>query len=430
MTNRETENSAAADEPGVVVAGIMRRESVVVYLGPSLPRQDAARLLDAAYRPPARRGDIHRALRHDCRTIVLIDGEFHGRPSVWQREILDAVAEGTQVHGAASMGALRAAELHTLGMIGHGRIFEWYRDGIIDGDDEVALTYGPAALGYRAISEPLVNIRATLGAAVPQVISADEHDQLIAYAKGLYFPDRSYATLLDAGPAADWGADRRAALRQFLSRARIDQKRCDAVAALRSVAQPAPAGDKPISRRPPANAFWRRERLVAEGIVPSIAAIDPMEAARAAGLRADELPTLRRELAEIYFVATWGRDHGITAGRDDVAQARGGLTPAADLSPRRVELLLAARAAAHATVRTVMASGGSPDPVAARRAVILDWARENGISHAALRGTALVEWIVSQGPNHFGYLWNFGVELIDELRLRGYRAPFQSEASG
>ena len=69
--------------------------------------------------------------------------------------------------GAASMGALRAAELHGFGMVGHGRIFEWYRDGVIDADDEVALIYGPEEVGYPSLSKPLVNIRATLAAAVP-----------------------------------------------------------------------------------------------------------------------------------------------------------------------------------------------------------------------------------------------------------------------
>jgi len=130
----------------------------LVFLGPTLPQKEGAALLDAEFRGPARRGDIYRAVFDGYRTIVLIDGEFHGSPSVWQREIVDALAEGAAVHGASSMGALRAAELHRLGMIGHGRIFRWYRDGALGADDEVALTHGPAELGYPALSEPLVNI--------------------------------------------------------------------------------------------------------------------------------------------------------------------------------------------------------------------------------------------------------------------------------
>jgi hypothetical protein len=208
----------------------------LVFLGPSLKRAEAASLIAAEFRPPARRGDIYRALIDGYTTIVLIDGEFHGQPSVWQREIVDAMFEGAAVHGASSMGALRAAELHSLGMAGHGRIFAWYRDGVIDGDDEVALTYGPAELGYPALSEPLVNIRATLAAAVPRIITAEEHTMLLESVRRLYFPDRSFAALLDASPATKWPAVRRDALSRFLVEQRIDQKRLDAIAALTTVA--------------------------------------------------------------------------------------------------------------------------------------------------------------------------------------------------
>jgi hypothetical protein len=51
--------------------------------------------------------------------------------------------QGVHVFGAASMGALRAAEMHSLGMVGIGTIFQWYRDGKIVADDEVAVRHGP-----------------------------------------------------------------------------------------------------------------------------------------------------------------------------------------------------------------------------------------------------------------------------------------------
>ena len=208
----------------------------LVFLGPSLKRAEAALLIAAEFRPPACRGDIYRGLLDGYTTIVLIDGEFHGHPSVWQREIVDALVEGAVVHGASSMGALRAAELHSLGMAGHGQIFAWYRDGVIDGDDEVALTYGPAELDYPALSEPLVNIRATLAAAVPEIITAEEQTMLLESVRRLYFPDRSFAALLDASPATKWPAVRRDALSRFLVEQRIDQKRLDAIAVLTTIA--------------------------------------------------------------------------------------------------------------------------------------------------------------------------------------------------
>lgn len=401
--------------------------SVIVFLGPSLPRPEAAKALDAAFRPPACRGDIHRALRERCRTIVLIDGEFHGRPSVWHREILDAIAEGVTVHGSSSMGALRAAELHSFGMVGHGRIFEWYRDGVIEADDEVALTYGPQELGYPPFSEPLVNIRATLAAAVPALISDEERDCLIAHAQSLHYPQRSFSALLDGGPAAGWSAGRRAALADFFRHARIDRKQQDAVEALQSVAA-APNRRGEGAGRAPANALWRRERLVAEGLVPNVEATDAVRIAQTAGIAADALPALRDALSELFFVSAWARAHGICATAEDFARVRHGIAPAADLSPDRIEQLLAARATARAAVRLFSARANAADAAAARRAIVLDWANANGIEHAGLSGDALVDWVIGEGPNRLGYFWPFGVELLDTLRLEGWTAPAHREA--
>ncbi len=64
---------------------------------------------------------------------------------------------GVTVVGGCSMGALRASELDTYGMIGVGRIYRWYRDGVAESDDEVAVTFHPDTL--EPLSVPLVNMR-------------------------------------------------------------------------------------------------------------------------------------------------------------------------------------------------------------------------------------------------------------------------------
>ena len=172
----------------------------------------------------------------------------------------------------------------------------------------MALIYGPPELGYMPRSEPLVNIRATLAAAVPSVISADERDRLIEHARNLYYPERSFAKLLDTGPAVDWPADRRAKLAKFLSQSHIDQKRCDAIEALRSVAAAkAPQRDTPV-KSVLANALWRRERFVSEGFATNVSAIDPTVIAKQAGMTPEELHDLRRELSELFFVGAWAHD--------------------------------------------------------------------------------------------------------------------------
>jgi len=60
------------------------------------------------------------------------------------------MAQGIHVFGAASIGALRAAELDVFGMRGIGDIYEAFRDGLLEDDDEVAVLHGPEELGYAA----------------------------------------------------------------------------------------------------------------------------------------------------------------------------------------------------------------------------------------------------------------------------------------
>ena len=151
--------------------------TVCVFLGPTLPLDQARQALDAIYLPPVRQGDVYRALlRHRPSMIGIVDGYFHQVPSVWHKEILVAMAEGVHVFGSASMGALRAAELADFGMQGVGHVFQDFRDGVLEDDDEVAVVHAPAEIGFVAASEAMVNIRRTLAVAESEaVIGAATH---------------------------------------------------------------------------------------------------------------------------------------------------------------------------------------------------------------------------------------------------------------
>ncbi|MEM7222023.1 MAG: TfuA-like protein [Pseudomonadota bacterium] len=212
--------------------------SVLVFVGPTLTRDEVAEVLDAVCLPPVAQGDLYRALERQPATIGIVDGYFHGVPSVWHKEILWAISQGVPVFGAASMGALRAAELAQFGMIGIGRIFEGYRDGILEDDDEVAVLHGPEELGFTALSEPLVNIRATLEKAQSEGLVGEETARsLLEMAKATYFPERSWEKLLAA--SADLpGAAR---LEAWLAEGRVDQKRLDALEMLAAMAKGAEA---------------------------------------------------------------------------------------------------------------------------------------------------------------------------------------------
>ena len=106
----------------------------ILFIGPSLPERESGEPPGFERRPPAAQGDVYRATLEKPRAIGIVDGYFHGVPAVWHKEILWAMTKGIHVFGAASMGALRAAELHPFGMRGVGRIFEAYRDGALSDD--------------------------------------------------------------------------------------------------------------------------------------------------------------------------------------------------------------------------------------------------------------------------------------------------------
>nr|WP_303716122.1 TfuA-related McrA-glycine thioamidation protein [Methanoculleus marisnigri] len=203
---------------------------VVVFLGPSCDHATARKILDADYRPPAKRGDITRAADAGARIIGLIDGVFFQDCAVAHREILAALRAGVRVVGASSMGALRAAELDTFGMEGVGEIYRAYREGRLVADDEVALLFDPET--FIPLSEPLVNIRATLQRALEcGVIGADAARVLLDAARELYFPERTYDEVVEAAAGAADPEDL-ARFAAFAAEHAVDQKREDALLAL------------------------------------------------------------------------------------------------------------------------------------------------------------------------------------------------------
>ncbi|XXX81858.1 TfuA-like protein [Sorangium sp. So ce134] len=212
--------------------------SVVVFTGPTLSAADGAALLDGAvFLPPVAQGDVYRASLEKPWAIGIIDGYFERLPSVWHKEILWAMAHGVHVFGSASMGALRAAELHPFGMAGVGAVFEAFRSGALTDDDEVAIAHAPEEDGYRPLSDAMVNIRATLDAAVAaSVLRQDTAARLVALAKRTFYAQRSLARLLAEGAAAGASPEELDALRRFLPGGRVDQKRRDAVAMLEAIA--------------------------------------------------------------------------------------------------------------------------------------------------------------------------------------------------
>ena len=203
-----------------------------IFLGPTIRPDDVERILPGAVcLPPVQQGDIFRAVnRYHPQSIGIIDGFFGGAPSVWHKEILWALSQGIHVFGSASMGALRAAELSAFGMTGVGRIFEWFRDGRLEDDDEVAVIHGPAELDFLAASDPMVNIRATLNhAALEGVLSEATRQALEGIAKACFFQDRAWDRLLADARQSPVEQTQLDAFEAWLPHGMIDQKRLDAL---------------------------------------------------------------------------------------------------------------------------------------------------------------------------------------------------------
>ncbi len=221
--------------------------TAIIFVGPTLRPEEITAAGDFVSVPPVAQGDIYRAALSRPRAIGIIDGYFSGAPSVWHKEILWAMSEGVPVFGAASRAALRAAELDEFGMRGIGRIFEAFRDGVLEDDDEVAVVHGPAEIGYLPASEAMVNIRATLALAEAKgVIGTESRRALEAFAKSLFFADRNWPALL-AGSAPHGAPESElAALADWLPEGRVDQKRLDGLEMLTAM-RATTGADEPAS---------------------------------------------------------------------------------------------------------------------------------------------------------------------------------------
>lgn len=179
-------------------------KNIIVFTGLSLSFEDGRKILDADYRPPVKRGDIFKILKDEeiPDIIGIIDGQFHSAPAVAHKEIMAALDKGVKVVGGSSMGALRASELDSLGMIGVGYVYNAYKNGDIKSDDDVAVILDPNT--YKPLSEALVNIDYKLkGAVSSNIISREEAKELHKITKEIYYPHRNYPNIFKKSDLSD-----------------------------------------------------------------------------------------------------------------------------------------------------------------------------------------------------------------------------------
>jgi hypothetical protein len=411
-------------------------KSVAVFLGPSLPLDEARKIVEANFYPPVSMGDVYRLTGSGVRVIVIIDGLFHDTTPVWQREIREALENGIHVVGASSMGALRAVELSEYGMTGCGRIFEWFLDGTIDGDDEVALIHGEASTGFRAFTIPLANMRWILQAAeTASIITRSQSEALIRSLKEAGFSQRTPDFLWSTSAARELAASTRARLRDFIGDDAPDLKMLDARIALeraRSLAldePPRPAAPVPSDYRQDAFQDSRaRHRgifhpdgwLIAGARVLAEFERDAVSYQSAprrmvhhfflrqwaahAGVRCPEE-------ARENFLRRWRSQHLAACESDDWLRANG-------LTRRELDACLEDRALLH-WIATEKPCGGE-------KQCIIAWAVAHGMldhPNAGKDFEKAYEWLIDSGPAHFGYeYWRLETDLLEELQTTGQAA--------
>jgi hypothetical protein len=222
-----------------------------LYVGPSLRLGDLDGL-DARIevRPPIRRGDLPQAVAAGYDTFCIVDGEFYQTLAVSPKEILAALQTGCRIMGAASMGALRAAELAPYGMCGIGQIYRWFSTGEVSRDDDVAVSYAHDEGDFRLLTVPMVNVRWVVSHARTEGwLEASTCRRISTVARGIYWEDRSWRRLISQARLTPPETE---VLLRYVHDPAHDLKRLDALAAIDGL-QALVSGAPSANSTPPAS---------------------------------------------------------------------------------------------------------------------------------------------------------------------------------
>jgi hypothetical protein len=205
-----------------------------IFLGPTLPWDEARQILDVEYCPPIRYDDLPLAAADGVEVVGIIDGAFIQSCTATPTQIVECLRRGMVIFGAASAGALRAVETDRFGMRGVGDIYRLYKDGF-EPEDELAVSYDPETL--RSLSVAMINVRYAVGEALRAgVITQSSHDELLMASKAIYFADRSWPAILRRVTAGVEAAEIER-LAEFLDAkgSALDWKRADAIECLHAI---------------------------------------------------------------------------------------------------------------------------------------------------------------------------------------------------
>ncbi|MGC4814773.1 TfuA-like protein [Micromonospora sp. DT228] len=382
--------------------------------------------------------------------MVIVDGYYHQVPSLRHKEILWMLARSVRVVGCSSFGALRAAELWPYGMVGNGTVFEMYRDGVVDADDEVAVAHGEGP-EYRKFSVPMVSIRhAVAMARRGGVVTAPEAADVVAVCRGLHYTARSWRAIeaLAQGDAGRVAAIHR--IRAFLADhpEHADVKAADALDTLRRLGELG-CGVSVTARGWVGSPWWQNRLLHEWRAEFSGSQIDGIHIGDAAVMRF-------QQIYDRDFPRRWSRfvlrairdgvalrpgDYANEEIEDDVVaiSAGAGITEgslsaeqrAEWLTPREVSELNPSATVVRMLVRSYRSPRGLFDLVAAERDLVDDAATRTAVAESSVFNAEIARWAPRQGVehlradtlrDHLGSVWGADDEtsLLAAARDRGF----------
>jgi hypothetical protein len=186
----------------------------ILFAGPThatLKDKHGAMVAGFELRSPAQRGDVLALLNTRPGILVLVDGVFHQSLAVGHAELLAAIKAEWKVWGLSSIGAIRAYEMRSLGMLGFGRVYEHFLGDDDFQDDEVAQLHAPGP-EYFPITEPMVHLRYFIRELeVSGTLSHSSAQRIVDELKAVWYGSRSTAFLLSlidrcSGPGAGMAA--------------------------------------------------------------------------------------------------------------------------------------------------------------------------------------------------------------------------------
>jgi hypothetical protein len=170
--------------------------SIHAFVGPSLPKKLRKHYADLGinFHPPLGQADLisHIEWSNNDDIILIADGYYKDIPSTWHKEILYAIKKGFRVIGCSSIGAMRAMECELYGMEGHGSVYQWFKQGLLYDDSDVALLHD--TVEFNQLTIPICDVLATL-----KSINLD--DKTINYfcnlIRQIHFEDRTINFICD-----------------------------------------------------------------------------------------------------------------------------------------------------------------------------------------------------------------------------------------